>query len=92
MMIDISYTGLTDVQVWLTGVAYAGLIVSLYSYSLFLYVFGANENVRGTDISLHRPTIVTGLGYSGGAAQLHTVPPYVPAVVLTGIAIRICTC
>jgi len=26
---------------------------------------------------------VSGLGFSGGAAQLHTVPPYVPAVVLT---------
>ncbi|KAF9462632.1 MFS general substrate transporter [Collybia nuda] len=59
--------GLTDIQTWLTGVAYCGLVVSLYSYSLFL------------------PTIVTGLGYKGGAAQLHTVPPYVPAVVLTVI-------
>ncbi|KAG6861601.1 hypothetical protein C0995_014508 [Termitomyces sp. Mi166 len=59
--------GLTDIQTWLTGVAYLGLIVSLYSYSLFL------------------PTIVSGLGYSGGAAQLHTVPPYVPAVILTVI-------
>jgi len=29
------------------------------------------------------PTIITGLGYSGSNAQLHTVPPYVPAVVLT---------
>jgi len=57
--------GLTDVQTWLTGIAYLGLIVSLYSYSLFL------------------PTIVSGLGFSGGQAQLHTVPPYVPAVVLT---------
>ncbi|TDL29207.1 MFS general substrate transporter [Rickenella mellea] len=59
--------GLTDIQVWLTGIAYLGLIVSLYSYSLFL------------------PTIVAGLGYSGGRAQLHTVPPYVPAVFLTVI-------
>ncbi|KAI0080891.1 MFS general substrate transporter [Panus rudis PR-1116 ss-1] len=33
--------------------------------------------------SLFLPTIITGLGYSGGSAQLHTVPPYVPAVVLT---------
>ncbi|KAI5118773.1 hypothetical protein M0805_005654 [Coniferiporia weirii] len=57
--------GCLDVQVWLTGFSYLGLIVSLYSYSLFL------------------PTIITGLGFSGGAAQLHTVPPYVPAVVLT---------
>ncbi|KII94771.1 hypothetical protein PLICRDRAFT_693103 [Plicaturopsis crispa FD-325 SS-3] len=59
--------GVMDIQVWLTGIAYFGLIISLYSYSLFL------------------PTIVSGLGYSGGAAQLHTVPPYVPAVVLTVI-------
>ncbi|KAF8165361.1 MFS general substrate transporter [Crassisporium funariophilum] len=57
--------GITDIQTWLTGAAYFGLIVSLYSYSLFL------------------PTIVSGLGYSGPAAQLHTVPPYVPAAVLT---------
>ncbi|KDQ64484.1 hypothetical protein JAAARDRAFT_683874 [Jaapia argillacea MUCL 33604] len=57
--------GVTDVQVWLTAFAYLGLIVSLYSYSLFL------------------PTIVAGLGYSGASAQIHTVPPYVPAVVLT---------
>ncbi|KAL0949960.1 hypothetical protein HGRIS_009980 [Hohenbuehelia grisea] len=57
--------GCLDIQTWLTGFAYFGLIVSLYSYSLFL------------------PTIVSGLGYSGGQAQLHTVPPYVPAVVLT---------
>lgn len=33
---------------------------------------------------MYRPTIIAGLGFSGGAAQLHTVPPYVPAVVLTG--------
>ncbi|KAF4574635.1 hypothetical protein EYR36_005983 [Pleurotus pulmonarius] len=59
--------GVTDIQTWCTGLAYFGLIVSLYSYSLFL------------------PTIVAGLGYSGGQAQLHTVPPYVPAVVLTVI-------
>ncbi|KAF8469445.1 MFS general substrate transporter [Gautieria morchelliformis] len=57
--------GLTDIQTWLTGFAYASIIVSLYSFSLFL------------------PTIVAGLGFSGGQAQLHTVPPYVPAVVLT---------
>ena len=30
-----------------------------------------------------RPTIIAGLGFSGGRAQLHTVPPYVPATVLT---------
>ncbi|KAK7438870.1 hypothetical protein VKT23_017797 [Stygiomarasmius scandens] len=33
--------------------------------------------------SLFLPTIVAGLGYEGNQAQLHTVPPYVPAVVLT---------
>ncbi|KAL0576632.1 hypothetical protein V5O48_005331 [Marasmius crinis-equi] len=57
--------GLKDIQTWVTGIAYFGLVVSLYSYSLFL------------------PTIVSGLGYSGAQAQLHTVPPYVPAAVLT---------
>lgn len=57
--------GCKDIQTWLTGFAYLGLIVSLYSYSLFL------------------PTIISGLGYTGGEAQLRTVPPYVPAVFLT---------
>ncbi|TBU32911.1 MFS general substrate transporter [Dichomitus squalens] len=57
--------GVKDPQVWMTALAYMGIIVSLYSFSLFL------------------PTIVAGLGYAGGRAQLHTVPPYVPAVVLT---------
>ncbi|KAK0206541.1 MFS transporter [Desarmillaria ectypa] len=42
----------------------------------------------GLDVSLYSfslflPTIVAQLGYSGEQAQLHTVPPYVPAVVLT---------
>ncbi|KAI1789554.1 MFS general substrate transporter [Ganoderma leucocontextum] len=57
--------GIKDPQVWMTAVAYMGIIVSLYSFSLFL------------------PTIVVGLGYSGGQAQLHTVPPYVPGAVFT---------
>ncbi|KAF7355303.1 MFS general substrate transporter [Mycena sanguinolenta] len=57
--------GLTDLQAWVTGIAYLGVLVSLYSFSLFL------------------PTIVAGLGYKGKSAQLHTVPPYVPATVLT---------
>ncbi|TFK53081.1 MFS general substrate transporter [Heliocybe sulcata] len=57
--------GFKDIQVWLTAFAYLGIIVGLYSYSLFL------------------PTIVAGLGYGGYQAQLHTVPPYVPAAVLT---------
>ncbi|KAI0824785.1 MFS general substrate transporter [Trametes gibbosa] len=59
--------GVKDPQVWMTAVSYMGIIISLYSFSLFL------------------PTIVAGLGYSGSSAQLHTVPPYVPAVVLTVI-------
>ncbi|KAI0060435.1 MFS transporter [Artomyces pyxidatus] len=57
--------GLTDVQAWLTGFAFFGVLVSLYSYSLFL------------------PTIISGLGHTGEKAQLFTVPPYAPAVVLT---------
>ncbi|GJJ07535.1 hypothetical protein Clacol_001737 [Clathrus columnatus] len=39
--------------------------------------------------SLFLPTIIAGLGFSGGQAQLHTVPPYVPAVVLTGYILAI---
>jgi len=57
--------GLTSIQAWITGIAYLGLVVCLYSFSLFL------------------PTIIAGLGFSGTQAQLHTVPPYVPATVLT---------
>jgi hypothetical protein len=97
------HIGFSDIQTWLTGMAYCGLVVSLYSYSLFLWVllcfFSIDIGVLRFCIS---PTIVAGLGYSGGAAQLHTgcifefltslfhsslifiVPPYVPAVVLTG--------
>jgi len=56
--------GILEVQVWLTGFCYMGILISLYSYAYFL------------------PTIVTGLGYTGEAAQLHTSPPYVPAAVL----------
>ncbi|KAJ7771055.1 MFS general substrate transporter [Mycena maculata] len=59
--------GLTDFQAWVTAVAFGGLIVSIYSFSLFL------------------PTIVAGLDFTGKSAQLHTVPPYVPATVLTVI-------
>ncbi|EEB99632.1 hypothetical protein MPER_00652, partial [Moniliophthora perniciosa FA553] len=61
------WRGLRDIQTWLTGIATLALIVTLYSYALFL------------------PTIITGLGYSGQQAQLRTVPPYVPAVFLTGM-------
>lgn len=32
------HLGITDIQVWLTGVSYFGVLVSLYSYSLFLSV------------------------------------------------------
>jgi MFS family permease len=35
--------------------------------------------------SLFLPTIIAGLGYTGTNAQLHTVPPYVPATVITVI-------
>jgi len=59
------YRGIFDIQTWLTGVGYMGLLVPLYSFSLFL------------------PTIVAGLGFEGTEAQLHTVPPYVPAALLT---------
>ncbi|RPD67314.1 MFS general substrate transporter [Lentinus tigrinus ALCF2SS1-7] len=57
--------GVKEPQLWMTALSYMGIIISLYSFSLFL------------------PTIVAGLGYTGSQAQLHTVPPYVPAVVLT---------
>ncbi|KAI0268207.1 MFS general substrate transporter [Gloeopeniophorella convolvens] len=57
--------GIFEIQVWLTAISYMGIIVSLYSFSLFL------------------PTIIAGLGFSGEKAQLHTVPPYVPATFLT---------
>lgn len=33
---DLYPLGIFEIQVWLTGMAYFGLIVSLYSYSLFL--------------------------------------------------------
>jgi MFS transporter, ACS family, DAL5 transporter family protein len=62
--------GLTDIQTWLTGLAYASLIVSLYSYSLFLYA-PSNSLSHSTHV-YPRPTIVSGLGFSGGQAQLHT--------------------
>ena len=39
MKVSSKYAGIVDIQTWLTGFAYFGLIVSLYSYSLFLYVF-----------------------------------------------------
>ncbi|KAL1719622.1 major facilitator superfamily domain-containing protein [Schizophyllum commune] len=50
--------------------------------------FEWREVIRGFNTvlysySLFLPTIIAGLGYSGAAAQLHTVPPYVPAAVLT---------
>ncbi|KAK7472053.1 hypothetical protein VKT23_000164 [Stygiomarasmius scandens] len=59
--------GLFDIQTGLLSIGMFGLIVTVYSFSLFL------------------PTIVAGLGYSGASAQLHTVPPFIPAVVLTPI-------
>ena len=94
--------GFLDIQVWLSGFAYLGLLVSLYSYSLFLYVHFFWDYTHAS--CLYRPTIINGLGYSGVQAQLRTgkqsvlfqvcsfwmrmcrsiVPPYVPAVFLTG--------
>ncbi|KAH9938279.1 MFS general substrate transporter [Fomitopsis serialis] len=44
--------GIKEPQVWMSALSYLGIIISLYSFSLFL------------------PTIVAGLGYSGGQAQL----------------------
>lgn len=76
--------GLTDVQVWLTGFAYMGILVPLYSFSLFLCVCSlsgcvpARPKLSCTNVLyfsaliIRRPTIVAGLGYSGGQAQLHT--------------------
>ncbi|KAJ7068256.1 MFS transporter [Mycena amicta] len=58
--------GLTDFQVWVTGIAYLGLIVRFFIFERIL----SNRKIRC-------------LGYKGKSAQLHTVPPYVPATVLT---------
>ena len=34
--LTLSLTGLVDIQTWLTAIAYLGMIVGLYSFSLFL--------------------------------------------------------
>ena len=62
--------GFLDIQVWLSGFAYLGLLVSLYSYSLFLYVHFLWDYTHAS--CLYRPTIINGLGYSGVQAQLRT--------------------
>jgi len=45
--------GLTDIQTWLTGIAYLGLIVSLYSYSLFLPTIITGLGYSGGAAQLH---------------------------------------
>ncbi|KAL1748382.1 MFS transporter [Schizophyllum fasciatum] len=62
--------GLTDIQTWLTGEIHFDQYLPGFNTVLYSY-------------SLFLPTIISGLGYSGAGAQLHTVPPYVPAAVLT---------
>ncbi|GLB33791.1 putative transporter [Lyophyllum shimeji] len=45
--------GLTDIQTWLTGIAYLGLVVSLYSYSLFLPTIITGLGYSGGAAQLH---------------------------------------
>ncbi|KXN90243.1 hypothetical protein AN958_04034 [Leucoagaricus sp. SymC.cos] len=45
--------GCMDIQVWLTGLAYLGLVVSLYSYSLFLPTIIAGLGYSGAQAQLH---------------------------------------
>ncbi|KAF7352804.1 MFS transporter [Mycena venus] len=45
--------GLTDFQAWVTGIAYLGLIVSLYSFSLFLPTIVAGLGFTGKSAQLH---------------------------------------
>lgn len=82
--------GIFDIQTWLTALAYMAVLISLYSYSLFLCVICGLVGDRGawTDAlpySRCRPTIIQGLGYSGTRTQIFTVPPYIPAAFLTVI-------
>lgn len=77
--------GCVDPQLWMTGIAYFGILVSLYSYSLFLYVTVYCPDVGWLTRLVCSPTIVSGLGYEAAEAQLHSVPPYVPAAVMTGM-------
>lgn len=37
--------GLRDIQVWLSAFSYMGIIVSLYSFSLFLYVLSSARRI-----------------------------------------------
>ena len=68
-------SGFKDPQVWMTSLSYLGIIVSLYSFSLFLWVSILYVCEPCTEAYACRPTIVAGLGYSGGQAQLHTGTP-----------------
>ncbi|KAL5508394.1 hypothetical protein ACEPAH_6013 [Sanghuangporus vaninii] len=45
--------GCKDIQTWLTGIGYLGLIVSLYSYSLFLPTIIAGLGYSGGAAQLH---------------------------------------
>ncbi|KAH9482627.1 putative transporter [Psilocybe cubensis] len=47
------FRGIWEIQVWLTGLAYFGLIVSLYSYSLFLPTIVAGLGYTGSEAQLH---------------------------------------
>lgn len=87
------------------SLAYRICLFWLHCELVFLFLIPVSTRVSGPLFGADyaaRPTIVAGLGYSGGAAQLHTglstirssrstmlisclVPPYVPAVVLTGL-------
>lgn len=72
VIIVVSYKiAFKDPQVWMTAISYMGIIISLYSFSLFLYV---RKTLFYTSLLTmpFRPSIVTGLGFSGEAAQLHT--------------------
>ncbi|KAI0092717.1 MFS general substrate transporter [Irpex rosettiformis] len=45
--------GLVDIQVWLTAIAYMGIIVPLYSFSLFLPTIVAGLGYHGSEAQLH---------------------------------------
>jgi len=62
------WQALKDYKSYGLVLAYLGILIPLYAFSLFL------------------PTIISGLGYSSGRAQLLSVPPYVGGC-LTTIAV-----
>lgn len=45
--------GLTSIQAWITGIAYLGMIVCLYSFSLFLPTIINGLGFTGTEAQLH---------------------------------------